>query len=169
MLVLITDAPPHGFGYPEDSYPLGDPSGLHPFGLVETLARDGVNLYTIGVEPHSANSGADRILFDLARIGHGFYCALQPHHHLHRHIAAIACTLTLQSICAEELLISNSDPRAAAAAAFGRMKAASMPQLVVGPNGMVTDIHREALTPDRIYNEYLTSQYLPPPPPFSRY
>jgi hypothetical protein len=168
MLVIITDAPPHGYGNADDSYKEGDPSGLDPFALVDSLAKDGVNIYTVGVEPSSAQSGADQVLMALAARGHGLYCALQPHHHLHRKIAAIACTLALQGICSEELQASN-DPRTAAAAAFARMKKATMPQLTVGSNGVVVDTHREVLTPNRIYREYIDGAYLPPPPPYSRY
>jgi len=168
MLVIITDAPPHGTGYPQDSYPQGDPTGLNPFNLVDQLAADGVKVYTIGVEPSSAQSGADTVLTELGRRGRGFYIGLQPHHHLHHQIAAIACTLALQGICSEELLIPGANPQAAAAAAFARMKVNTMPQLYVN-NGVVTGMHREPMTADRVYNEYVTDPNLPGPPPYPRY
>jgi len=169
MLVIITDAPPHGCGHPQDAYPQGDPTGLNPFAMAESLARDGVNIYTIGVEPHAASSGADNVLQDLARRGHGLYCALEPHHHLHHRIAAIACTLALQGICSEELAAANGDQAAAAQAAFARMKSNTMPQLSVGANGVVYDVHRQPMTADRVYSEYVVAGNLPPPPPFNRY
>jgi len=169
MLVVITDAPPHGCAYPQDAYPQGDPTGLNPFALADTLANDGVNIYTIGVEPESATSGADRVLQDIARRGRGLYCALEPHHHLHHRIAAIACTLTMQGIVSEELAAANGNQALAAQAAFARMKANTMPQLNVGPNGVIYDVHRQPMTADRIYSEYIVPGNLPPPPPFNRY
>jgi len=169
MLLIITDAPPHGVGYQEDDYPNGDPNGLDSYALTDSLVKDGVSIYTIGVEPLATETGANKILQDLANRGHGFHCSLEDHGHLHHQIAALACTLTMRGIVSEELVAANGDGVVAAQAAFARMKSNTMPQITLNTSGVMTDFHRQPLTADRIYSEFVVPGNLPPAPVFSRY
>jgi hypothetical protein len=111
MVILIADAPPHGKGYSNlvsnlgDQYSECDPSGLDPVKLVESLHRDGVTVYTIGVEPGSNETGADRVLSRLAGLGGGVAIPLLEEHHenLHHFIAACACDLLMKRVVEQEL------------------------------------------------------------------
>jgi len=60
VLVLVADAPPHGFGAAHDSYPQGDPSGCDPLREMCALKEAGVMIYTVG-----ANIQDDVITKDL--------------------------------------------------------------------------------------------------------
>ena len=110
LVVLITDAPPHGSSLYStqcsyDAFPNGDPTGLDPLSQVNQLAADGVTMYTIGVEPAAQRDGADTVLRSFALHGGGQHVVLDPVHHenLHHFIAAAGCDLVVRAVAAQEL------------------------------------------------------------------
>jgi hypothetical protein len=51
LVILITDAPPHGIGEPTDSSPGGSPTGKEPLKIVRRMAELGITLHLIACEP----------------------------------------------------------------------------------------------------------------------
>lgn len=51
IIVLITDAPPHGLNELIDGFPEGCPCGYDPLEVAEKLALKNIIIYTVGVEP----------------------------------------------------------------------------------------------------------------------
>ena len=110
LLILIADAPPHGkpmysSQVAVDAFPDGDPTGLDPQSQIQSLADDGVTVYTIGVEPSAQRDGADMVLRSFAAHGGGQHVVLEEWHHanLHHFIAAAACDLVVKAVAAQEL------------------------------------------------------------------
>jgi hypothetical protein len=185
MVILIADAPPHGNGYSDqapnggnsgDSFADRDPSGLDPIKLVESLRRDGVTIYTIGVEPGSNQTGADRVLSRLAGIGGGVAIPLLEEHHenLHHFIAACACDLLMKEVVKQELVrlsiehgqMTDQQRAAAMINVTNRLRSRYMPRFTYGQARsltstqsfaqlpQVTGFHREYMT-DNVINGYI--------------
>jgi len=74
MLVLVSDAPPHGVGMPGDSYPNGSPLGLDPFVVARELTKREVIIYTVGV--NNPNHYTVSFLCALSRMSGGRYLPL---------------------------------------------------------------------------------------------
>ncbi|KAF6760445.1 hypothetical protein DFP72DRAFT_843356 [Ephemerocybe angulata] len=51
IVVLITDAPPHGIGESRDAFPDGSPDQNDPLDIARQLAERGITLYIIACEP----------------------------------------------------------------------------------------------------------------------
>jgi len=51
IVVLISDAPPHGLGELLDGFPDGCPCGLDPLVIARKMVKKNIILYTVGVEP----------------------------------------------------------------------------------------------------------------------
>jgi Mg-chelatase subunit ChlD len=55
IVILISDAPPHGLGESNDGFPNGDPDGHDPIIIARELATKGIVVYTVGCEPEINN------------------------------------------------------------------------------------------------------------------
>lgn len=55
IVILISDAPPHGLGEVSDGFPNGDPDGHDPIIIAKELASKGIVVYTVGCEPEINN------------------------------------------------------------------------------------------------------------------
>jgi len=51
IVVLITDAPPHGIGEADDGFPEGSPDQNDPLVLARTMAQKGIILFLLACEP----------------------------------------------------------------------------------------------------------------------
>jgi len=51
IVILISDAPPHGLGEYDDGFPNGEPNGYDPIIITKELASKGITIYTVGCEP----------------------------------------------------------------------------------------------------------------------
>ena len=51
VVVLISDAPPHGLGETGDGFPNGCPDGHDPIATCRVMAAKGIVVYAVGVEP----------------------------------------------------------------------------------------------------------------------
>ena len=51
VVVLISDAPPHGLGESGDGFPQGCPLGHDPVKISKDMAAKGITVYAVGVEP----------------------------------------------------------------------------------------------------------------------
>ncbi|KAF8340099.1 hypothetical protein F5887DRAFT_1228217, partial [Amanita rubescens] len=72
IVILITDAPPHGIGDPNDKIPGGDPDGYDPLILARQMAKENIILSMIACEPTlSGHAYANEFYEALARITTG--------------------------------------------------------------------------------------------------
>lgn len=72
IVILISDAPPHGLGEYDDGFPNGDPDGYDPIVITKELASKGVTIYTVGCEPAiNSYSFARAFLISLANLSGG--------------------------------------------------------------------------------------------------
>lgn len=72
IVILISDAPPHGLGEFDDGFPNGDPNGYDPIIITKELATKGVTIYTVGCEPEINNyKFARAFLISLANLTGG--------------------------------------------------------------------------------------------------
>ena len=51
IVIVITDAPPHGLGEYGDGFLNGDPDGHDPIIITKDLAKKGITIYSVGCEP----------------------------------------------------------------------------------------------------------------------
>ncbi|KAK7691263.1 hypothetical protein QCA50_004656 [Cerrena zonata] len=51
VVVLITDAPPHGIGERSDYFPQGSPDGQDPLNITRQMAKRGIVLHVVACEP----------------------------------------------------------------------------------------------------------------------
>jgi Mg-chelatase subunit ChlD len=51
IVVVITDAPPHGLGEAGDGFPQGAPTGVDPIQVVHDMAEAGIVIYSVGCTP----------------------------------------------------------------------------------------------------------------------
>lgn len=51
VVVMISDAPPHGLGENGDGFPQGCPQGHDPVKIVKEMAAKNITIYAVGVEP----------------------------------------------------------------------------------------------------------------------
>ena len=81
IVVLIADAPPHGLGCSGDGFPNGDPNGLDPIEIANSMASQGIILYVIACEPSLSNyKNAHDVMEGLAQITEGKYLPLTAAH-----------------------------------------------------------------------------------------
>ena len=72
IIILISDAPPHGLGEINDGFPNGDPNGHDPIIITKELASKGITIYTVGCEPEINNyKFARAFLISLANLTGG--------------------------------------------------------------------------------------------------
>ncbi len=72
IIILISDAPPHGLGEINDGFPNGDPNGHDPIVITKELAAKGITIYTVGCEPEINNyKFARAFLISLANLTGG--------------------------------------------------------------------------------------------------
>ncbi|KAF8341937.1 hypothetical protein F5887DRAFT_975760 [Amanita rubescens] len=64
VVILITDAPPHGLGESSDGFPNGCPLGLDPLRVVSSMANIGITLYVIACEPSLSHYSRARSFYD---------------------------------------------------------------------------------------------------------
>jgi len=77
VVVLISDAPPHGLGENGDGFPDGDPTGRDPLEIAHQMARQGIVVYAVGVEPNlSGYQHARDFMMALAQITEGQFLPL---------------------------------------------------------------------------------------------
>lgn len=77
LVVCISDAPPHGLGFCDDTFPDGCPCGVDPVVTVHAMRDKGIVLYTIGCEPLIGQTAGTREFFKgLADITGGRYLSL---------------------------------------------------------------------------------------------
>eukprot|EP00039_Didymoeca_costata_P027032 m.17262 g.17262 ORF g.17262 m.17262 type:complete len:342 (+) comp5963_c0_seq1:199-1224(+) len=74
IVVLISDAPPHGLGQGHDGFPNGCPLGNDPITTCRNMAENEITLYCIGCEP-SINKYRD-FFEGMCHITGGQYCGL---------------------------------------------------------------------------------------------
>jgi len=60
ICVFVADAPPHGLGQGDDSYPNGSPNGHDPIAIVNKLVEKEVIIYSVGCEPQIGNPPCSR-------------------------------------------------------------------------------------------------------------
>jgi hypothetical protein len=51
VVVLISDAPPHGLGESGDGFPDGEPNGHDPIAIAHEMAKQEITVYSVGCEP----------------------------------------------------------------------------------------------------------------------
>jgi Mg-chelatase subunit ChlD len=72
ILILITDAPPHGLGEFGDYFPNGEPNNEDPLNIAREIAKKGITIYSVGCEPSISDYRyAKGFLISLARITGG--------------------------------------------------------------------------------------------------
>jgi hypothetical protein len=72
IVIIISDAPPHGLGEYDDRFPNGDPNGYDPIIITKELASKGITIYTVGCEPAINNyQFARAFLISLANLTGG--------------------------------------------------------------------------------------------------
>ena len=67
ILVVITDAPPHGIGESGDFFPQGDPDGSCGIEAARRMAKKGITIHTVAVEPSIST---------MSKFGKDFLCAV---------------------------------------------------------------------------------------------
>lgn len=72
VVVLISDAPPHGLGEAGDGFPNGDPNNRDPLEIARDMASKGITIYPVGCEPALGSYRYARaFMISLARITDG--------------------------------------------------------------------------------------------------
>jgi len=77
IVVIVADAPPHGVGFGNDSYPEGSPNKHDPIAIAQEMAKREIVLYSVGCEPQLGRTPFAQDLFKgLSQITGGRYVAL---------------------------------------------------------------------------------------------
>lgn len=72
IVIVITDAPPHGIGESGDGFPNGDPDGHDPLQIARNMAQREIVIYAVGCEPALSNYvNARAFMVALAEITQG--------------------------------------------------------------------------------------------------
>ena len=72
IVIVISDAPPHGLGEYDDGFINGDPDGHDPIIITKELATKGITIYSVGCEPEiNKYQFARAFLISLANITGG--------------------------------------------------------------------------------------------------
>ncbi|KAH6874240.1 hypothetical protein BKA70DRAFT_1129210, partial [Coprinopsis sp. MPI-PUGE-AT-0042] len=107
IVVLITDAPPHGLGERRDGFPNGSPDQNDPLGIARRMAEHGISLYVIACEPTLSHTYKHAVDFyrALTRITSGRMVPLLNASQLGNYIIGSA----LETLETEELLAQFQD------------------------------------------------------------
>lgn len=106
VVILVTDAPPHGIGEVGDNYPNGDANGHDPLFEAHELAKMGVTIHTVGVGPIDRFRYANDFMLSLASITQGRAMHLSEA----SSIAALVCGSVVEDSQLDQLVetVSNT-------------------------------------------------------------
>lgn len=123
VVVLVTDAPPHGLGERGDRFPGGCPDGHDPIVTAHSMAEAGICLYTVGCEPKLSSSFhwfTKDFMVAIANITGGQAVSLSSSQHL----VGVILGSTQEEIALENLMGQFEVEKKAAVALIGRSRVA---------------------------------------------
>ncbi|KAH9475142.1 Alpha-protein kinase vwkA [Psilocybe cubensis] len=108
LVILITDAAPHGIGEEDDEFPQGDPNGHDPLKIAKKMAEQGITMLIVACEPVLSNENdyAHDFYLALAKITRGKLVPLLDV----RVLSAFIIGYALEQMGLEELSRQYSEP-----------------------------------------------------------